>query len=43
MFERYETEKMDSDIAAFYSLLYAGEHIIKLTVRPHVEGNPELR
>ena len=32
MFERYETEKADSDVAAFYSLLYAGEHVIKLTV-----------
>jgi hypothetical protein len=32
MFERYETEKADSDVAAFYSLLYAGEYVIKLTV-----------
>src|SRR5215468_5563117 len=32
MFERYEAEKADSDIAAFYSLLYTGEHVIKLTV-----------
>jgi hypothetical protein len=32
IFERYEAEKADSDVAAFYSLLYAGEFIIKLTV-----------
>ncbi len=30
--KRYETEKADSDVAAFYSLLYTGEHVIKLTV-----------
>jgi NB-ARC domain len=38
MFERYEIEKADSDVAAFYSLLHAGEYIIKLTVCGLVAG-----
>jgi len=43
MFERVEFEKSDSDVAAFYSLLYAGEIVTKLLVCGLLAGVNEDR
>ncbi len=41
VFERYEMEKQDSDVAAFYSLLYVGETLVKMTVAGTIAGTRE--
>ena len=38
MFERYQIERSDSDVAAFYCLMYAGEFVTKLLVAALVAG-----